>query len=136
MARRPARPRRTTFCGCLFLGQRLGHREPGSSSARRRWPRAPTEIGTIPELLRVLSLKGALVTIDAAGCQKDFAEQIRRKEADFLLCVKGKSTGFSKAAVERVFDRAVRGRLRGGGARRPRGDQEEPWAASRSGTPR
>jgi predicted transposase YbfD/YdcC len=47
------------------------------------------EIVAIPRLLDVLELKGALVTIDAMGCQKAIAAAITSKEADYLLPVKG-----------------------------------------------
>jgi len=47
------------------------------------------EIVAIPRLLEVLELKGALVTIDAMGCQKAIAKTIRDRGADYLLPVKG-----------------------------------------------
>ena len=47
------------------------------------------EIKAIPELLKLLDLKGALVTIDAIGCQKAIAQQIVDKGGDYLLAVKG-----------------------------------------------
>lgn len=46
------------------------------------------EITAIPELLNMLSIKGCLVTIDAAGTQTAIAEQIVRQEGDYLLAVK------------------------------------------------
>jgi predicted transposase YbfD/YdcC len=46
------------------------------------------EITAIPELLRILDLKGALVTIDAMGCQKKIAQEIRDAGADYILQVK------------------------------------------------
>jgi predicted transposase YbfD/YdcC len=46
------------------------------------------EITAIPELLALLSLKGAIVTIDAIGCQKKIADAIRRRGADYLLALK------------------------------------------------
>ena len=46
------------------------------------------EIVAIPRLLEMLELTGALVTIDAIGCQKDIAAAIRHKGADYLLPVK------------------------------------------------
>jgi predicted transposase YbfD/YdcC len=46
------------------------------------------EITAIPELLKLLEFKGAIVTIDAMGCQKAIAEQIVAKEADYVLAVK------------------------------------------------
>lgn len=47
------------------------------------------EITAIPELLRVLALKGCIVTIDAMGCQKEIAAQIAGKEAHYVLALKG-----------------------------------------------
>jgi predicted transposase YbfD/YdcC len=46
------------------------------------------EITAIPELLKLLDLKGALVTIDTIGCQKAIAQQIVDKGGDYLLAVK------------------------------------------------
>jgi predicted transposase YbfD/YdcC len=46
------------------------------------------EITAIPKLLEMLELKGALVTIDAMGCQKEIAAQIRAKGGHYLLTVK------------------------------------------------
>jgi predicted transposase YbfD/YdcC len=46
------------------------------------------EITAIPELLKLLELKGALVTIDAIGCQKAIAKHIVDKGGDYLLAVK------------------------------------------------
>ncbi len=47
------------------------------------------EIRAIPELLDILCLKGCVVTIDAMGTQKEIAEKIMDKEADYILQVKG-----------------------------------------------
>jgi len=46
------------------------------------------EITAIPKLLELLDLQGALVTIDAAGCQKKIAEQVVTAGGDYLLVVK------------------------------------------------
>jgi predicted transposase YbfD/YdcC len=46
------------------------------------------EITAIPQLLDLLDLHGALVTIDAMGCQKDIAEKIVAGGGDYLLAVK------------------------------------------------
>jgi predicted transposase YbfD/YdcC len=46
------------------------------------------EITAIPELLRLLDVSGALVTIDAMGCQREIAAQIRRGGGDYVLAVK------------------------------------------------
>lgn len=46
------------------------------------------EITAIPELLRLLEIKGCIVTIDAIGTQTKIAKQILKAEADYLLAVK------------------------------------------------
>src|SRR6516225_5564548 len=46
------------------------------------------EITAIPELLRLLDVSGALVTIDAMGCQTEIAERIREGKGDYVLAVK------------------------------------------------
>lgn len=47
------------------------------------------EITAIPQLLSVLELKGAVVSIDAMGCQKDIAQRIVEAGADYILGLKG-----------------------------------------------
>jgi predicted transposase YbfD/YdcC len=63
------------------------------------------EIAAIPELLRTLDLAGAIVTIDAAGCQVENARIIRKREGHYLLAVKDNQPTL-RAAVEAAFDRA------------------------------
>ena len=46
------------------------------------------EITAIPELLRLLEIKGRIVTIDAIGTQTKIARQIVQAEGDYLLAVK------------------------------------------------
>lgn len=46
------------------------------------------EITAIPKLLEMLDLHGAFVTIDAMGCQKEIAEQIRAQGGHYVLAVK------------------------------------------------
>jgi predicted transposase YbfD/YdcC len=46
------------------------------------------EITAIPELLDLLDVSGCIVTIDAMGCQRDIAEKIIDKQADYVLAVK------------------------------------------------
>ena len=47
------------------------------------------EITAIPALLKVLHLDGAIVTIDAMGCQKAIAAQIIEGQGDYVLSLKG-----------------------------------------------
>lgn len=95
---------RGTFSGCLHLVSAwaaenrliLGQAAVADGSH---------EIAAVPELLRVLDLHGALVTLDAAGCQKAVARQIREQGGDYLLAVKGNQPALHDA-VRAVFDRA------------------------------
>lgn len=63
------------------------------------------EVAAIPELLKVLDLSGAIVTIDAAGCQVANVQEIRRQGGHYLLPAKGNQPTLQKA-VEAVFERA------------------------------
>jgi len=47
------------------------------------------EIVAIPQLLAMMAIEGAIVTIDAMGCQRDIAEQIVDQKADYVLALKG-----------------------------------------------
>ena len=47
------------------------------------------EIIAIPKLLEMLAIEGAIVTIDAMGCQRDIAQKILDKKADYILALKG-----------------------------------------------
>lgn len=60
------------------------------------------EIAAIPALVERLELTGALVTIDAMGCQTRIAEAIRNKGADYLLALKDNWPALS-AEVARFF---------------------------------
>jgi predicted transposase YbfD/YdcC len=46
------------------------------------------EITALPKLLKMLDITGMTVTIDAIGCQKDLAKQIKHKGGDYVLRVK------------------------------------------------
>jgi predicted transposase YbfD/YdcC len=70
------------------------------------------EIAAIPELLRTLDLAGAIVTIDAAGCQLENARVIRKREGHYLLAVKDNQPTL-RAAVEAVYDRACEADFQG-----------------------
>jgi predicted transposase YbfD/YdcC len=58
------------------------------------------EITAIPELLKLLVLKGALITIDAMGCQKQIAQQIVAGGGDYVLAVKGNQRLLHAATVQ------------------------------------
>jgi predicted transposase YbfD/YdcC len=50
------------------------------------------EIAAIPALLDMMSIEGAVVTIDAMGCQRNIASKIIDKKADYILALKGNQT--------------------------------------------
>ena len=47
------------------------------------------EITAVPKLLKLLTLKGAIVTTDALNCQRAIAEQIVEQKGDYALALKG-----------------------------------------------
>src|SRR4030095_6072564 len=55
------------------------------------------DITAIPALLRLLDLKGAVVTIDAMGCQKEIAKTMTEQEADDVLALKDHHPTLSEA---------------------------------------
>ena len=61
------------------------------------------EITAIPKLLDTLAIKGAIITIDAMGTQKEIAKQIVDNEADYVLAVKDNQKGLSEAIID-VFE--------------------------------
>ena len=64
------------------------------------------EITAIPELLALLDLKGAVVTIDAMGCQKEIAAEIIGGEGHYLLAVKENQPHLYED-IGREFDEAL-----------------------------
>lgn len=64
------------------------------------------EITAIPELLEMLCVEGALVTIDAMGCQKEIAAAIRDKKGHYALTVKDNQPTL-KADIESSFEQAL-----------------------------
>jgi predicted transposase YbfD/YdcC len=65
------------------------------------------EITAIPELLKWLDLKGAVVTIDALGCQKKIAAQIVGQGADYIRQLKGNQGGLHDETAL-LFDQCLR----------------------------
>ena len=51
------------------------------------------EIVAIPQLLDLLSIEGAIVTIDAMGCQREIARKTVDQKADYVLALKGNQSG-------------------------------------------
>jgi predicted transposase YbfD/YdcC len=60
------------------------------------------EITAIPELLRLVDIKGSIITIDAMGTQKAIAEQIIEGEADYVLALKGNQETLHQAVIDHI----------------------------------
>ena len=60
------------------------------------------EITAIPELIEKIDVKGAIVTIDAMGCQKEIARKIVAEKGDFVLAVKDNQPKLVRA-IQEVF---------------------------------
>lgn len=64
------------------------------------------EIPAIPKLLELLDIHGALVTIDAMGCQREIAETIVERGGDFVLTVKDNQPTLH-ANIQTSFEKAL-----------------------------
>ena len=62
------------------------------------------EITAIPELLKSVDIKGAIITIDAMGTQKAIAEQIIAGEADYVLALKGNQETLYQAVINYICE--------------------------------
>ncbi len=65
------------------------------------------EITAIPELLRLVDIKGAIITIDAMGTQKAIAEQIIAGEADYVLALKGNQETLHQAVIDYIDEQCA-----------------------------
>jgi predicted transposase YbfD/YdcC len=99
------RSKRNTATGCLRVVSAWAA-ENRLTLGQVAVPDGSNEVAAIPELLRVLDLGGAIVTIDAAGCQTENARLIRAGGGHYLLAVKGNQPGLL-AAAEAVFESAA-----------------------------
>lgn len=97
-------PKRTST-GCLQLVSAWAV-DSGLVLGVRSVPEGGHEITTVRELLSALDLNGALVTIDAAGCQKATLAQIRAQGGEYMVTVKGNQPDL-RNAVHAAFDRAA-----------------------------
>ena len=88
--------------------------EAGLVLAQRAVDGKSNEITAIPELLDMLNLKGAIVTIDAMGTQKEIARRTVEKGAAYVLALKGNhQPARGRGAVLRRprFGRELRGKV-------------------------
>ena len=60
------------------------------------------EITAIPELLRLVDIKGAIITIDAMGTQKAIAAEVIEGEADYVLALKENQEALHQAVIDHI----------------------------------
>jgi predicted transposase YbfD/YdcC len=70
------------------------------------------EITAIPEVLRLVDIRGAIITIDAMGAQKAIAAEIVDGGADFVLALKGNQESLHQAVIDHI-DEQLEGELEG-----------------------
>jgi predicted transposase YbfD/YdcC len=71
-------------------------------------PAGSSELGALPKLLELLELHGAIVTLDALGCQKEIVAQIVAQGGDYVISVKGNQDKLEDA-VHEAFTEAFDG---------------------------
>ena len=64
------------------------------------------EITAIPELLRLVDIQGAIITIDAMGTQKAIAKQIIDSGADYVLALKGNQETLHQEVINYLFEQS------------------------------
>ncbi len=86
------------------------------------------ETRAIPKLLEMLDVSGALVTIDAAGCQREIAQRIVDQGADYCLAVKAKRA-CALRSDRRVLPPGAKRRFRLGARPPTRDARARAWSA-------
>ncbi len=70
------------------------------------------EITAIPEVLRLVDIRGAIITIDAIGAQKAIAAEIIDGEGDYVLALKGNQETLHQAVIDHIHEQ-LEGELEG-----------------------
>ncbi len=89
--------------GVLFLVSAWSV-ERGLSLGQLATEEKSNEITAIPELINNIDVSGAIVTIDAAGCQKTIAAKIIDGGGDYVLALKGNQGNLHKATEEWITE--------------------------------
>jgi predicted transposase YbfD/YdcC len=89
----------------------------GMTLAQTACEEKSNEITAIPEVLKLVHIEGAIITIDAMGTQTAIAEQIVDSQADYVLALKGNQGGLYDAVIAYV-NRQMENDFQGIGARR------------------
>ena len=64
------------------------------------------EITAIPELLRLVDIQGAIITIDAMGTQRAIAEQIIEGKADYVLALKANQETLHQGVIDHLVEQS------------------------------
>ena len=67
------------------------------------------EIIAIPKLLEMLAIEGAIITIDAMGCQRDIAQKVIDQKADYVLALKGNQSSLREDVELFATEQKTRG---------------------------
>jgi len=100
-------------------GQRALHlvnayaKECGLALAQYAVEDKSNEITALPLLIRSLDLEGCVVSIDAAGCQRNIAKEIHEADADYVLALKGNQGNAHEEIASYFRDAIDRGQLEG-----------------------
>lgn len=85
--------------------------ELGLTLAQRCTDDKSNEIPAVQKLLKELNIQGHMIVADAINCQKETAQIIIDKKADYLLCVKGNHPLLEKDIIEYIQDKKLRKRM-------------------------
>jgi len=89
--------------GALFLVSAWSVQK-GISLGQLATAEKSNEITAIPELIDKIHLRGAIVTIDAAGCQRRIAAKIIDGGGDYILALKGNQGNLYQAVLDWIID--------------------------------
>jgi predicted transposase YbfD/YdcC len=94
--------------GALFLVSAWSV-ENGVSLGQLATEAKSNEITAIPELIENIDVSGAIVTIDAAGCQKSLAAQIVDARGEYIFSLKGNQGNLHKAIEKWFLEQTAKG---------------------------
>jgi predicted transposase YbfD/YdcC len=83
-------------------------RENGIVVGQVKTEEKSNEITAIPELLKVIDVRGAIITIDAMGTQKKIARDIVKRGGDYVLSLKGNQELFHQEVKDYFEDARIR----------------------------
>lgn len=89
-------------------------KEDGFCLGQKAVEEKSNEITAIPKLLEKIQIKGQIITIDAMGTQKEIAEKIRSKRADYVLAVKRNQGTLYEELQEYFADEELRKKVKEG----------------------